>query len=72
LVPQNLEVARQLYFAAAGHGMKEASDRLRVVGMPLVQQQGLAPTPTASPAPAAAPPPPAPVIQARPEPAVAP
>jgi TPR repeat protein len=54
LVPQNLEVARQLYFAAAGHGMKEASDRLRVVGMPLVQQQGLAPTSTT--APAAAPP----------------
>ena len=39
LVPQNLEVARQLYAAAAGHGMKEAADRLRVVGPPAVQQQ---------------------------------
>ena len=34
LVPQNLEVARQLYAAAADHGMKEAADRLRVVGPP--------------------------------------
>jgi TPR repeat protein len=34
LVPQNLEVARQLYAAAAGHGMPEAADRLRVVGAP--------------------------------------
>ncbi len=39
LVPQNLEVARQLYAAAAGHGMKEAADRLRVVGLPAVQEQ---------------------------------
>ena len=31
LVPQNLEVARQLYAAAASHGMKEAADRLRIV-----------------------------------------
>jgi TPR repeat protein len=31
LVPQNLEVARQLYAAAATHGMKEAADRLRIV-----------------------------------------
>ncbi|HEX4272782.1 MAG TPA: tetratricopeptide repeat protein [Rhizomicrobium sp.] len=38
-VPQNLEVARQLYTAAAGHGMKDAADRLRVVGPPMVQQQ---------------------------------
>jgi len=54
LVPKNLEVARQLYAAAAGHGMKEAADRLRVVGPPAVQQQqqpqpassqGTAPTP---------------------------
>jgi uncharacterized protein len=28
LVPQNIEVARQLYAAAAGHGMKEAGARL--------------------------------------------
>src|ERR1700744_2712066 len=33
-VPQNLEVARQLYAAAADRGMKEAADRLRVVGPP--------------------------------------
>jgi TPR repeat protein len=39
LVPQNLEMARQLYAAAANHGMKEAADRLRVVGGPVVQQQ---------------------------------
>ena len=54
LVPQNLEVARQLYAAAADHGMKEAADRLRVVGPP---------TPVASPPGAIMPetaPPPAP------------
>jgi TPR repeat protein len=39
LVPQNLEVARQLYAAAAGHGMKDAADRLRVVGPPAGLQQ---------------------------------
>jgi TPR repeat protein len=57
LVPQNLEVARQLYTAAAGHGMKEAADRLRVVGPPAVQQQqapsstqaGFTPAPATSP-----------------------
>jgi uncharacterized protein len=38
LVLQNLEMARRLYTAAAGHGMKEAADRLRVVGPPTVQQ----------------------------------
>jgi hypothetical protein len=37
-VVQNLEMARKLYTAAAGHGMKEAADRLRVVGPPAVQQ----------------------------------
>jgi TPR repeat protein len=37
LVPQNLEVARQLYAAAASHGMTAAADRLRVVGPPAVQ-----------------------------------
>lgn len=31
---KDLEEARQLYAAAAGHGMKEAADRLRVVGPP--------------------------------------
>ncbi|HEX4027537.1 MAG TPA: tetratricopeptide repeat protein [Rhizomicrobium sp.] len=59
LVPQNLEMARQLYAAAAGHGMKEAADRLRVVGPPAVQQQqeqaqpgtptGFTPVPAVSP-----------------------
>jgi TPR repeat protein len=34
LVPKNLDVARQLYAAAASHGMQEAADRLRVVGPP--------------------------------------
>ncbi len=68
LVPQNLEVARQLYFAASGHGMQEAADRLRVVGMPQVQQQGIQAPATP---PAAGAPPPAPV-PARPAPAVPP
>ena len=34
LLPKDLEEARQLYTAAASHGMKEAADRLRVVGPP--------------------------------------
>ena len=34
LVPQNLEVARQLYAAAAERGMPDAAERLRVVGPP--------------------------------------
>lgn len=34
LLPKNLDMARQLYAAAASHGMKEAADRLRVVGPP--------------------------------------
>jgi hypothetical protein len=52
-------MARQLYAAAAGHGMKEAADRLRVVGPPAVQQQqeqaqpgaptGFTPVPAVSP-----------------------
>ena len=36
LVPQNLEIARQLYAAAAARGIPEAADRLRVVGPPTV------------------------------------
>jgi uncharacterized protein len=60
LVPQNLEMARKLYFAAAGHGMKEAGDRLRVVGAPSdpLQKQtlpGLPQAVTSAPAPAVAP-----------------
>lgn len=34
LVPQNLETARQLYAAAAGHGMKEAAARAAFLGPP--------------------------------------
>jgi len=59
LLPQNLEMARQLYAAAANHGMKEAADRLRVVGPPVVQQQqqqaqpgassGITPVPASGP-----------------------
>jgi TPR repeat protein len=36
LVPQNLEVARQLYAAAATHGMKEAANRAAFLGPPAV------------------------------------
>ena len=32
LVPKNLTVARRLYAAAAGHGMKEAQARLDALG----------------------------------------
>jgi TPR repeat protein len=32
LVPKNVEVARQLYAAAAKHGMAEAGERLRAIG----------------------------------------
>jgi len=34
LVPQNLDVARRLYAAAAGHGMKEAAARAFLLGPP--------------------------------------
>ena len=56
LVPQNLEVARQLYAAAADRGMKEAADRLRVVGPPTpVAPPPGAITPETAPPPAPAP-----------------
>jgi len=56
LVPQNLEVARQLYAAAADRGMKEAADRLRVVGPPApVASPPGAITPETAPRPAPAP-----------------
>ena len=32
LVPQNLDVARQLYASAASRGIKEAAERLRIIG----------------------------------------
>jgi len=37
LVPQNLEVARRLYAAAASHGMPEAAARAAFLGPPQVQ-----------------------------------
>ena len=37
LVPQNLEVARQLYASAAAHGMKEAAARSTFLGPPAAQ-----------------------------------
>jgi TPR repeat protein len=56
LVPQNLDVARQLYAAAADRGMKEAADRLRVVGPPApVAPPPGAITPQTAPLPAPAP-----------------
>jgi len=39
LVPQNLDTARQLYAAAASHGMKDAAEKSRQLGPP-------APSPT--------------------------
>lgn len=58
LVPVNLELARQLYAAAAARGMKDAADRLTVIGPPSAPptppqpapgptQATLAPAPTA-------------------------
>jgi TPR repeat protein len=34
LVPQDLETARNLYASAAERGMKQASERLQVIGPP--------------------------------------
>ncbi|HEY4076956.1 MAG TPA: tetratricopeptide repeat protein [Rhizomicrobium sp.] len=53
LVPQNLEVARQLYAAAATHGMKEAGARATFLGPPAVP--GAPPVLTAQPLAQAAP-----------------
>jgi len=55
LLPKDLEVARRLYSDAAGHGMKEAADRLRVVGPPTLTPQQDQPQPAQSAAKAAAP-----------------
>lgn len=50
LVPQNLDMARKLYTAAASHGMKEAADRLRVVDPASVRSQPVPPPlPSATP-----------------------
>ncbi|HEV7959469.1 MAG TPA: tetratricopeptide repeat protein, partial [Rhizomicrobium sp.] len=57
---KDIDEARRLYTAAAGHGMTDAADRLRVVGPPIAQQQpqlapppgtaaGFTPAPTVSP-----------------------
>lgn len=46
LVPVNLELARELYAAAAARGVKDAADRLAVIGPPSP------PPPTAQPVPA--------------------
>ncbi|MBN9589328.1 MAG: hypothetical protein BGN85_03100 [Alphaproteobacteria bacterium 64-11] len=49
LVPKDLTVARRLYAAAAGHGMKEAGQRLDALGGPLPEPpKGTAGTPSAS------------------------
>jgi TPR repeat protein len=46
LVPQNLDVARQLYTAAASHGMTEAAARAAYLGPPAAQTvAGSAPAP---------------------------
>lgn len=57
LVPKNLEVARQLYAAAAKHGMSEAADRLRAVAASDAAgaSAGLGPTPDGAQKPAPVP-----------------
>jgi uncharacterized protein len=52
LVPQNLEVARQLYAAAAKHGMPDAAARSAYLGPPAVDSQQTATAPAVPPAPA--------------------
>jgi TPR repeat protein len=52
LVPQDLEVARQLYAAAAKHGMPEAAARSAYLGPPAVQPAQTASSPPAAAAPA--------------------
>ena len=59
LVPVNLETARQLYAAAAASGIKDAADRLAIIGPPSPIQPPPAPGATqatlAPPPPAASP-----------------
>jgi TPR repeat protein len=50
LVPQDLEVARQLYASAAKHGMPEAAARSAYLGPPAVQRAQTASSPPAAPA----------------------
>jgi TPR repeat protein len=60
LVPQDLEVARQLYAAAAKRGMPEAAARSAYLGLPAVEraQAASAPADSATPVPAKTAPPP--------------
>jgi TPR repeat protein len=48
LVPQNLEIARQLYAAAASHGMPEAAARSAYLGAPQPVAKNAAPSPPPS------------------------
>ena len=75
LVPQNLEVARQLYAAAAKHGMPDAAARSAFLGPPAVDAQQTASAPAtattnppansqSAPAQAAVPPEPIPPLRA--------
>ena len=43
LVPVDIEAARKLYATAAGRGVKEAGDRLTVIGLPTAPPQLAAP-----------------------------
>jgi len=54
-VPQDLETARQLYAAAAKHGMPEAAARSAYLGPPAVEQAQTARAPAAGAAAASAP-----------------
>ena len=49
LVPRDLNTARNLYAAAAGHGMKEAAERLRQLGPPTAAAMASTPTPAVRP-----------------------
>lgn len=55
LVPKDLEMARQLYAAAAKHGMPEAAARSAYLGPPAVERAQTAATPPATAASASAP-----------------
>jgi TPR repeat protein len=49
LVPRDLNTARNLYAAAAGHGMKEAAERLRQLGPPTAAAMASTPAPAVRP-----------------------
>lgn len=46
LVPVNLEMARELYAAAAARGLKDAADRLAIIGPPSPPPPAAQPAPT--------------------------